>query len=262
MSQCIRNGQGLDVNVLPGHSLLVSSILGSYDATQITGTGGTGLALATASTGGATYGPYASGATIRLRASADGVIEYDSALVPAMLNNIPAFLATDISGNVTGLVSGDGIISTPRILGQGLDIAGSRTITGSTAETSVYQLVIPAGALGPSGSLRISTLFGYTNNANVKTVRVKFGNSSPMVLSGTPASTASTASMITIQNMGSESAQEAFGSVAGPFGGSVLALVTSAIDTAIEQLLEITLQLAVGTDSASLRRVLVELIRP
>lgn len=107
MSQCIRNGQGLDVNVLPGHSLLVSSILGSYDATQITGTGGTGLALATASTGGATYGPYASGATIRLRASADGVIEYDSALVPAMLNKIPAFLATDISGNVTGLVSGD-----------------------------------------------------------------------------------------------------------------------------------------------------------
>lgn len=108
MSQCIRNGQGLDVNVLPGHSLLVSSILGSYDATQITGTGGTGLALATASTGGATYGPYASGATIRLRASADGVIEYDSALVPAMLNKIPAFLATDISGNVIGLVDGDG----------------------------------------------------------------------------------------------------------------------------------------------------------
>lgn len=160
MSQCIRNGQGLDVNVLPGHSLLVSSILGSYDATQITGTGGTGLALATASTGGATYGPYASGATIRLRASADGVIEYDSALVPAMLNKIPAFLATDISGNVTGLVSGDGI---PNSVSVG-------NIQGFSAATSIPEIVFDQSKGGKYLFTQYDGTYGnYTSSLSIAT---------------------------------------------------------------------------------------------
>ena len=56
MSNQLYSGQGRDINVFAGQSLAVSSITGAYTATIIAGAG-IGTALATDSTGGATYGP-------------------------------------------------------------------------------------------------------------------------------------------------------------------------------------------------------------
>lgn len=172
-------------------------------------------------------------------------------------------LQTDASGNATSLVDGSGITwPIPRILGQGLDIAGSRTITGSTTEISVYQLTIPGGSMSATGSLRISFLWSMTNNGNSKTVRVKFGNSGPMTFTSATNSIVSMAGILTIQNMGAVNSQEAHGSLAASLGPTGTVLNTAAIDTSVNQLLEFTLQLASGSDTASLRRVLVELINP
>lgn len=152
--------------------------------------------------------------------------------------------------------------SIPLILGQGLDISGSRTITGTTDETSVYQLTIPANSMGATGSLRISLLWSMTNDASNKSLRVKFGNATPLTLVTTTSSIVSMAAQVTIQNMGATNSQEAHASIASSLTSTQTALVTAAMDTTVDQLLEITLQLADGTDTASLRRVLVELIRP
>ncbi len=150
----------------------------------------------------------------------------------------------------------------PRILGQGLDISGSRTITGTLTETSVYQLIIPGNSMGPEGSLRVSALWSMTNDASVKTLRLKFGNSSPLTFPGATSSVTSMNFICTIQNMGVTNSQEGHGSLASSVFTTTAALLTANIDTTVDQLLEVTLQLADVADFASLRRILVELIRP
>ena len=202
-----------------------------------------------------TYGPYPMGGTVVVdvesnSGSSVGWVRSDS-------------IIAESADGAQALVDGGGnTFTVPKIIGQGLDIAGSRTITGSTTETSVYSLTIPGGTMDANSSLRVSALMSMTNNANVKTMRIKFGNTTPLTLTATPASVAVNSLQATIQNMGSQSAQEAHPSIVTSFGSSAAALATGANNTAIDQLLEITLQLTVSGDTASLRRVLVELIRP
>jgi len=151
--------------------------------------------------------------------------------------------------------------SVPSILGQAVDIAGSRTVTGTVTETSVYQLTIAANSMGTTGSLRVSFLWSMTNDASLKTIRVKFGNSAPMVVSSATQSIISMGCILHIQNMGAETSQEAHASLSQSVGTTTAALITSAIDTTEDQLLEVTLQLGDSTDTASLRRIAVELLR-
>lgn len=262
MSNQLYSGQGRDINVPAGQSLAVSSITGAYTATIIAGAG-IGTALATDSTGGATYGPYSGGVTVRLKAGEGALLDYEAAVSPVLNYAGPARLGHSAAGDTSSLVDGSGITwPIPRIIGQGLDIAGSRTITGSTTEISVYQLTIPGGSMSATGSLRISFLWSMTNNGNSKTVRVKFGNSGPMTFTSATNSIVSIAGILTIQNMGAVNSQEAHGSLAASLGPTGTVLNTAAIDTSVNQLLEFTLQLASGSDTASLRRVLVELINP
>jgi hypothetical protein len=184
----------------------------------------------------------------RLDRFVDGVLSNTDLVIPANVTNQERYE----SQSETGL----------RYLGQGLDIAGSRTVTGTTVETSVYQLLVPANSMSAVGSLRITYMWNMTNNANTKTLRVKFGNSAPMTLTAATNSIAAMAGLSIIQNMGSTNIQEAFASLAVSIGSTGTAVVTGAFNTGVDQLLEITLQLGVGTDTTSLRRVLVELINP
>ena len=55
------------------------------------------------------------------------------------------------------------------------------------------RITLPAGAMGPNGVLRITTLWSYTNSANNKTLRVRLGG-----LSGT----AFQANVVTASNIG------------------------------------------------------------
>lgn len=107
MSRTISNGQGLAVSVGPGESIAISSVSGTFTATVTQGTSA-GTVLATASTGGGTYGPYTSGAVVQITAGADSVIDFDVGTSPALTYTNDARFATDSSGNVTGLVGPSG----------------------------------------------------------------------------------------------------------------------------------------------------------
>lgn len=206
-----------------------------------------------------TYGPLGAG-TVLLTA-VTGAIQYRQGAAPLTDEGSFVSTATDEDGNFASLVDGNrNRIAIPYILGQGLDIAGSRTVTGTTTETSAYQLTIPANSMGAEGSLRISLMWGHTDSANNKTLRVKFGNSSPLVLTSITTTVDSNANTVVIQNMGATNSQEAHASLLAISTGT--ALITSAMDTTVDQLLEVTLQLASSGESVSLRRILVELIRP
>jgi hypothetical protein len=64
-------------------------------------------------------------------------------------------------------------LGTWRVLAQS-SVAASHT--GNTAETTLASVVIPAGAMGPNGRVRITSLWSGTNSANAKTMRHKFGS--------------------------------------------------------------------------------------
>jgi hypothetical protein len=106
MSNQLYSGQGRDINVFAGQSLAVSSITGAYTATIIAGAG-IGTALATDSTGGATYGPYSGGVTIRLKAGEGALLDYEAAVNPVLNYAGPARLGYSAEGDTSSVVSGD-----------------------------------------------------------------------------------------------------------------------------------------------------------
>ncbi|MBP9229602.1 MAG: hypothetical protein KBF41_16175 [Azonexus sp.] len=107
MSNQLYSGQGRDINVFAGQSLAVSSITGAYTATIIAGAG-IGTALATDSTGGATYGPYSGGVTIRLKAGEGALLDYEAAVNPVLNYAGPARLGYSAAGDTSSVVNGAG----------------------------------------------------------------------------------------------------------------------------------------------------------
>lgn len=108
MSNQLYSGQGRDINVFAGQSLAVSSITGAYTATIIAGAG-IGTALATDSAGGATYGPYSGGVTVRLKAGEGALLDYEAAVSPVLNYAGPLNAGYNQSGDVASAVDGAGI---------------------------------------------------------------------------------------------------------------------------------------------------------
>lgn len=106
MSQQMRNGYGFDLSIPTGQSMTVSSIQGTYTATVVSGVG-KGTALATASTGGGTYGPYAGGAVVRLIAGENSLVDYDIAVSPVLTYAGPLREGYSASGDTVSAVDGD-----------------------------------------------------------------------------------------------------------------------------------------------------------
>lgn len=102
----IQNGQGLEIAVPPGQSIAVASLTGTYSATLLDGAG-RGV-LASASAGGATYGPYPAGATLRVKAGVDSCVAYDVGASPIASGQYPARFATNDQGDISGLSDSDG----------------------------------------------------------------------------------------------------------------------------------------------------------
>jgi hypothetical protein len=134
-----------------------------------------------------------------------------------------------------------------------------QTVTGTTNEVVLDQVTIPGGAMGTNGQLRISGLWSFSNNVNTKTLRIKIGGTvfEQIVAPG---------NLILpfefrIANRGVANSQ-----VSIPLGmtsfytpQSSVALVM-AVDTSVDQVLQFTGQLTVGTDTASIESWLVEIL--
>jgi hypothetical protein len=128
--------------------------------------------------------------------------------------------------------------------------------TGNTTETALATIPIPAGALALNGLLRITLLWGATNNANNKTIRARLGGIGGTAFHTQIITTAIGVSSITnIGNRNSAALQ-----VAHTIGISG-AFTTGTINTAVAQDLVISGQLATGSDTISLEARVVEIFR-
>lgn len=155
----------------------------------------------------------------------------------------------EIVGRVQGFKGGGW-----QVVGQG---AVQVSHTGNTSETTLATVTIPAGAMGANGRVRITATWGYTNNANNKTVRIRFGGS--QVFASANTTTVQQRAQVEVANRNSESSQ--VGGVGGGstgFGSSTTALGATTINTAAAVNVTFTGTLADGADSVSIESYLVE----
>lgn len=123
------------------------------------------------------------------------------------------------------------------------------SVTGTTAETTLATINIPAGAMGANGFIEIVPLLIWTNSANSKTVRIKIGGQEMWSISQT--TNAGVKAIVTINNSGSQSVQR--GSV-NPNGLGVfsVAVPVGSVNTANATTVTITGTLANAADTITL----------
>lgn len=136
----------------------------------------------------------------------------------------------------------------------------SASHTGTTAETTIATITIPADRMGKNGILKITDHWAYTNTtANNKISRVRFGGS--QAVSATVTANTQVRRQIEIGNQNSLSSQivNVPGVTAG-FGATNTAVTTLAIDTSADADITLTAQLADATDAMVLRGYTIELL--
>lgn len=152
---------------------------------------------------------------------------------------------------------------------KGFYVLGNRgtdltALTGSTAETKLYSVQIPANSLGSHGCVRVRGEWSCTSNANTKTMRANLGTADDVAGSATLASHQETTNSnnvfeFVIRNNGATNAQRAGGGGnSGGIGGTTTGRGTSVFDTTAAIYLLVTGQLANAGDTMTLHGVTVE----
>ena len=126
------------------------------------------------------------------------------------------------------------------------NLATPVALTGTTSETTMLTVSIPASLMNKRGRLSVIGLLSLTNNANLKTLKVKFGGQTLATVTST--SQAALGFSIWLLNLNSETSQK---------NGNA---VSFTIDTTIANDLVITGQLAYAGDTVTLTAVSMEII--
>lgn len=138
------------------------------------------------------------------------------------------------------------------------------SVTGTTAETALASVTVPANAMGVNGILRVHTTWSYTNSGNNKIVKVRFGGiGGKSYLNTTATTTATLKHVFQLANRGVANSQVAgtySAATAGIWGPTASALTTSAVDTSGETTVVFTGQLANTGETITLESYLVELL--
>ena len=130
-------------------------------------------------------------------------------------------------------------------------------LTGTTVETTLVTLTIPAGLIGSSGKVKLYPLWSVTNNANNKTVRVKLGGSTGYFLQSS--GYAQLSNLVIFRNFNSESVQKVSSGLPAGLGSTSGAFTSLTIDTSAATTIEVTGQLTNSGDTLTLESLFVEL---
>lgn len=142
-----------------------------------------------------------------------------------------------------------------RMVGQS-SVAASHT--GNTSETTLATINIPANRMGKNGRLKVTAHWSYTNNANNKITRIRFGGS--QMVAATNTTTAQQRIQAEIGNRNSLSSQiVSIPGLPAGFGTTSTAVLTASVDTSADRSITLTTQLADGADSVTLESYSVEI---
>lgn len=130
------------------------------------------------------------------------------------------------------------------------------SMTGSTTETQLAAITIPAGLLGKNGSLRIRVYFTFTGSTNSKTFRVRYSTSSGTLYLNNATTTVGNISFMgetIITNRNDPALQVAFATaLTGNDGFANNSVQTSAVNTAAATQVFIGGLLGLGTETINL----------
>jgi hypothetical protein len=136
-------------------------------------------------------------------------------------------------------------------------------VAAYTAALTIATLVtvpIPAGILGLNGSLRVTALWGMTNNANVKTGTIKYGTTT--MRAAVLTSFLAMRDQMQFHNRGLATRQVVSSiSATSPFGGVTTATVLGTEDSGTALNLTICATKATATDNILLDSYTVEILR-
>ena len=127
--------------------------------------------------------------------------------------------------------------------------------TGDTNEAILATIAVPANAIGKNGLLAVSGLYTTTNSANNKNLRLRFGASGSGT-GGTSIALSVVTTVVTcwartnVCNRNATNSQMAFGNWTGMT--STATINASAIDTTAATEINITGQLALGSETITL----------
>ena len=127
-----------------------------------------------------------------------------------------------------------------------------------TNENTLATITVPAGALGSSGAVRISCLFSYTNSANNKTLRVKFGGTT--YFSQVVTTTGLQSLTVGVSNRTSATQVGWFPLNPNPYNAQAGSAVTSSVDTSAAVTILITGQKATAGETLTLECYSVEIM--
>lgn len=131
--------------------------------------------------------------------------------------------------------------------------------TGTTNETTIATVTIPANALLAGDRLRIQSYWSYTNGANDKVIRVKFGGTTIYAATQTTTAAVRDEREILIRGASSQLAQAG---TTGGFGAFSSAPSSLSIDGTAAIAITFTGALEVDSENITLESYLVTLIRP
>lgn len=132
-----------------------------------------------------------------------------------------------------------------------------------TNENTLYTCTIPANAMGANGSLRVGASWAFTNSANNKTLRVRFsGIGGTAHFTPTVTTAVQATAQFQIHNRGATNSQISTVGAGGAnsFTTTTAAPPTSAVDTTVETTLVVTCQKALGSETCTMERIVVELL--
>jgi hypothetical protein len=136
--------------------------------------------------------------------------------------------------------------------------AVAQSVTGTTTETTLATITIPAGSMGPNGQIEVTTLWSCTNSANNKTLRVKFGSTAFLNVAAT--TSAAIHVLTRIANRNSAASQVGSpSSTTNSLGATGASVTTAAIDTTADVTLAITGQLASASETLTLESYIVKI---
>jgi len=127
-------------------------------------------------------------------------------------------------------------------------------LTGTTTTTTLASVTVPGGLMSANGILEVHSFWSYPNNANNKTIYVKYsGTGGTSFLGRTETTTVINQSITLIRNTNSTSAQiGSNGGLAGGVGVGTGATITNTVNTASDSTISIMGALGVSTDTISL----------
>jgi hypothetical protein len=131
------------------------------------------------------------------------------------------------------------------------------SVTGTTTETNLVTITVPANRMGANGRLRITAHWSYTNSANNKIQRIRFAGTQLFASTQTTTTQQKVISEIGNRNSLSSQVTGVGGTVDGLGAGT--ALVTTTHDTASNQNITLTGQLANAGETITLESYVVEL---